>query len=215
MLLLAHAGITLGAAVLLAGSLTSGHLPKAARNNTGGSPRKLSQLAAALPGSAARKTSLWLTSLGNLIDIRLLLAGAFLPDIIDKPLGQFFFRETISNGRILAHTLLFLILITVIALYLYRSRAQRWLLVLAFGTLVHLILDQMWLAPETMLWPLLGSAFERHDITNYLPGLLNTLLTNPEVYVPELVGAAILIWFSWILLHQRRVYSFIRYGRLS
>ena len=212
MLLLAHTGITLGAAVLLAGSLTSVRLPKAASNEVSGSPRKLPQSAPSLADSPVRKAASWLTSLGNLIDIRLLLAAALLPDIIDKPLGYFFLRETFSSGRIFGHTLLFLILITLAGLYLYRSRAQRWLLVLAFGTLVHLILDLMWQAPQIILWPILGFAFEKQDITNFVPNMLSALLTAPEVYVPELVGAAIIIWFSWTLLHKRRVYSFIRHG---
>ncbi|MEE9583292.1 MAG: metal-dependent hydrolase [Dehalococcoidales bacterium] len=215
MLVLAHTGITLGAAVLLAGSLTGGHQPKATGNEASKSPRKLSQLAPSLLSSPLRKAPSWLASLGKLIDIRLLLAGALLPDIIDKPLGQFFFRETFSSGRIFGHTLLFLILITMIGLYLYRSRAQRWLLVLAFGTLAHLILDLMWQAPKTVLWPLLGFAFEKQDITNFIPNMFNALFTDPRVYVPELVGVAIIIWFSWILLHRRRVYSFIRFGRPS
>lgn len=212
MLLLAHTGITLGAAVLLAGSLTSVHLPKATRNEASKPQQKLSQLAPSLLISPVRKAPSWLASLGDLIDIRLLLVGALLPDIIDKPLGYFFFRETFSNGRIFGHTLLFLILITLAGLYLYRSRAQPWLLVLTFGTLTHLILDLMWQAPKTIFWPLLGFAFEKQDITDFIPNTLNALFTDPEVYVPELVGAAMLIWFSWTLLHKRKVYSFIRHG---
>jgi len=92
--------------------------------------------------------------------------GSLLPDIIDKPVGQFFFRDTFSNGRIFCHTLLFLILITLAGLCLYRSRGKTWLLGFSFGTFMHLIQDQMWLEPRTFLWPLYGFAFEKIDLTH-------------------------------------------------
>lgn len=64
-----------------------------------------------------------------------------------------------------------------------------------------------------MLWPLLGLAFEKQDITDFIPNMLNALLTDPGAYVPELVGAAIIFWFCWTLLRKRMVYSFIRYEK--
>ena len=82
MLVLGHAGITLGAATLVAGALKSSH-----SSQVGGIS--------------------WFILLGRYIDIRLLLVGSLLPDIIDKPIGQYFLVETFSNGRIFSHTLLF------------------------------------------------------------------------------------------------------------
>ena len=109
---------------------------------------------------------LWLTSLANRIDIRLLLVSSLLPDIIDKPIGQLWLRGTLNNGRIFCHTLLFLLIITFIGVYLYRTRHRNWLLVLSGGVFTHLIFDEMWLMPGTLLWPLYGLAFERlEDLT--------------------------------------------------
>lgn len=116
----------------------------------------------------------WFTSLGNSIDMRLLLVGSLLPDIIDKPVGMFFFRDSLSNGRIFCHTLLFLILVTVAGLYFYRRYSKTWLLAFSFGTLTHLVFDQMWRTPQTLFWPLFGLPFERADIkldTKYIPCL--------------------------------------------
>ncbi|MBA7692845.1 hypothetical protein ES703_101414 [subsurface metagenome] len=79
MLIFGHVGITLGAAVFLNGALTKSYSLCAGGRASG------------------------LASLGNRIDIRLLLLGSLLPDIIDKPIGQFFFRDTFSNGRIFCH----------------------------------------------------------------------------------------------------------------
>jgi len=157
----------------------------------------------------------WLTYLSSRIDIRLLLIGSLLPDIIDKPVGHFFFRETFSSGRIFCHTLLFLILVAVSGIYLYRRYSKTWLLTLSFGTFTHLIFDQMWFSPRTLFWPLLGLSFERSDISNWIPNIFHALLTDPAVYLPELAGAVILIWFTWLLFRRREIFSFIKHGQVQ
>ena len=99
MLLLGHAGITLGAATLVAGVMKSRH------------------------SSQIMKVS-WFALLSSYVDIRLLLLGSLLPDIIDKSVGQVFFRETFASGRIFSHTLLFLIIITGVGFYLYKWKQK-------------------------------------------------------------------------------------------
>ena len=89
------------------------------------------------------------------LDYRLLLVGFMLPDIIDKPLGIWLLRETLSSGRIFAAVL------AGVGLYLYLTHRRLGALCLALGTLAHLILDQMWLNPRMLLWPLYGLSFER------------------------------------------------------
>lgn len=198
MLVLGHTGIALGTAAILFSTLGN------------------SRFSQVVPlGNATSQKASWLISLGRRIDIRLLLIGSLLPDIIDKPVGQIFFRETLSNGRIFCHTLLFLIIITLAGLYLYRRHGRIWLLVISFGTFMHLVCDQMWLSPRTLLWPVLGFVFDRADLTDWMPNMLHALLTSPEVYVPELVGAAIIIWFAVELVHKRKVFAFVRYGQVQ
>lgn len=156
----------------------------------------------------------WLNSFANHVDIRLLLIGSLLPDIIDKPLGTFLFRDSLSNGRIYCHTLLFLILITLVGLFLYRYCSKTWFLVLSFGTFTHLLLDQMWLTPRTLLWPLYGFSFEKIDLTYWMQVMFYALLTNPTVYIPEFVGAAIVICFVWLLARRGKLYTFFRNGQI-
>ncbi len=211
MLIFGHTGITLGVAVLLAGALTGGRLPKTTGNEAIESSSRSSQVVLTLSDFPRHKAS-WLTSLGSHIDIRLLLIGSLLPDFIDKPVGQFFFRGTFSNGRIFCHTLVFLLLITLTGIYLYQSQ-KTGLLVLSFGTFIHLICDQMWLTPQTLLWPLYGYTFQKYALTYWLQNMLYNLHTDPAVYVPELVGAVILIWFVLVLVRRRKLYSFIRNGQ--
>jgi len=212
MLIFGHTGVTLGAAVLLDGILTK-------RHSLSSEEKKLREYnehsAGALPAQdcfSGNRTS-WFISLVNHIDVRLLLIGSLLPDIIDKPVGHLFFKATFSTGRIFSHTLLFLIVITLFALYLYRSRGKRWLLALSLGTFAHLMEDQMWLEPQTLLWPLHSFAFERIDLTYWVPGIIHALMTNPAVYIPELIGVSILIWFAVVLVQNRRVYAFARRGK--
>jgi inner membrane protein len=188
MLVLGHAGITLGAATLVAGAVKS-------RQST-----------------QSRKES-WFTYLGRYIDIRLLLVGSLLPDIIDKPVGQLFFRETFNNGRIFSHTLLFFIIITALGFYLYKRHRQIWLLTLSAGTLMHLVLDGMWYAPGTLFWPFLGFTFERTDLTNWLSNILHALMSNQAVFVPEVAGLAVLLWFGLTLIARKKVGVFIKYGK--
>ncbi|MFC2026568.1 hypothetical protein ACFLUX_01165 [Chloroflexota bacterium] len=89
MLILGHAGITLGAAVLLSGAATVFRSPIPKQEKT----------AVASPDDPLNQPESWLTSLVRYVDIRLLLLGFLLPDIIGKPLGHIFFRETLSSGR--------------------------------------------------------------------------------------------------------------------
>ncbi|MBL7125475.1 MAG: metal-dependent hydrolase, partial [Dehalococcoidales bacterium] len=205
MLIFGHVGITLGTTVLLNGALTKSYSPTSKETKEKEHLRASSELVPARNCTSGSRAS-WLTSLGNRIDIRLLLIGSLLPDFIDKPIGQFFFRDTFSNGRIFYHTLLFLILITLAGYYLYQNRGKLWLLVLSFGTGMHLVQDQMWLEPRTLLWPLYGFAFEKLDLTHWAQGILHTLLTEPTVYIPEILGAMILIWFVLALVRRRKVY---------
>lgn len=188
MLVLGHAGITLGTAALLAGTVRRSH-------------------------SKPTWNLSWFTALSSYIDIRILLIGSVLPDIIDKPIGQYFFRATFSNGRIFSHTLLFLVLMTAAGFYLYKRRQKLWLLTLAAGIFTHLIMDKMWLAPRTLFWPLFGTAFDRMDLTDWTLNMLLALMSNPEVFVPETIGAVILLWFGLSLVFRKKVGAFIKYGR--
>jgi membrane-bound metal-dependent hydrolase YbcI (DUF457 family) len=213
MLILGHTGITLGAAVMLNSALSKSY-PLTTKQNKAKEYLQTSSELVPAQNCTSDSIASWLAYLANSIDIRLLLISSLLPDIIDKPVGQFFFRDTFSNGRIFCHTLLFLILITLAGLCLYRRRGKTWLQVFSFGTFMHLVQDQMWLYPQTLLWPGYGFAFEKLDLTYWAQNILYALRTDPGVYVPELIGAAILIWFVLALAHRRKVRTFIRNGQV-
>lgn len=201
---IAHCGTTLG----MAAALDYGQrrlLRKLARpvvEHSYAAPNK-----AANPGAIARFKA---------IDYRLVLLGAMLPDIIDKPLGAFL-PITFSSGRLFCHTLLFTLMIALQGLDLYR-RGKPWLVTISFGCSIHLILDEMWLMPQTFLWPLYGLSFERWDPSSYVWSvdygkmIIEWLLRDPQIFVPELVGAAIILGLVWRLWRKGRVSQFIRRG---
>ena len=215
MLLLGHPGITLGAGVLLAGAFVARNHSKVKGNDIIESSVYSSKPLLSLLSHQTQRVSSWLASLGNFMDIRLLLVGSMIPDIIDKPIGHLLFRETFSNGRIFGHSLLFLILASAPGFYLYKRHGKTWLFALSFGAFMHLLLDQMWRTPQTLFWPLFGFTFPKGDISDWITNILHSLGTAPQVYIPELLGGTIIIWFAWVLLRRGKIYSFIRHGRIQ
>lgn len=146
------------------------------------------------------------------VDYRLVLIGSLLPDIIDKPVGIYLFRETFSNGRIFGHTLLFLLFLLFLGLYLHYRFRWSGGLILCFCSTIHLLLDGMWSDPQTLLWPLYGFAFEKEDLALWIPHLIYALKTQPQVYLSECLGALCLAGFGVELLLRRRVLYFLRTG---
>lgn len=190
MLLFGHIGITLASAAL------GFRLKDRLRQGTTGDGVEETSLVEDSYSSNKRLgiSASFFRSLAKRMDIRFLLIGSMLPDIIDKPVGLYLFRETFSSGRIFSHTLLFLVLVTVIGLTLRRNSGKTWVLALSIGTLLHLMLDQMWQAPKTLFWPIFGVAFERIETTYWLGNIFYALLKKPDVYVPEIIGFIVLVW---------------------
>jgi inner membrane protein len=188
MLLFAHVGITFGAAAAAAG--------------IAGKDRRAS--IAAWPGELARH-----------LDLRWLMVGSLLPDIIDKPLGQYILPGLIGTGRAYAHTLLFPIVLTAAALIIHRRWHRTWGLALAAGTFLHLVLDQLWTTPEVLFWPLLGTSFARIDLEGWAGSLWQALTSEPSIYLPEIIGFVILAWFGVTLLRRRRLRAFLARGEVG
>jgi hypothetical protein len=151
------------------------------------------------------------------IDYRFLLVGAILPDLIDKPLGQYIFFDTFHNGRIFAHTILFVLLLVTVAVFLERKYRFTGVSVLALGAIAHIAEDEIWRTPGTALWPLLGWQFPKLDMLDYAGYIWDVLLHEPRAYVPEIVGLVIIAGFVWRfeLYRPERVKAFLKTGRLS
>jgi len=127
------------------------------------------------------------------VDTTFLALGSILPDLIDKPLGLMIFG-TMNHGRIFAHTLLFLVLLALLAVCF----KDIWLASLSAGVLTHLALDAMWSSPTILLWPLLGPFPPADPLSTlgYLQMLLQGL-RDPGILLPECMGLAYLLYFAF------------------
>ena len=150
------------------------------------------------------------------IDYRVVLLGAVLPDIIDKPIGRLFFEETFQNSRLFGHTLLLsVVLLLGIQLTLRGKTARRWF-ILPIAMLLHLVLDGMWNQPITFFWPLFGTDFPKMPEANYWLDVLRRPLEHPASAAQELIGLLLLFYLGWAYhLHQREARrEFLRTGTL-
>ncbi len=197
MLLFAHTGIAVGGAWVLqrSGRFLKG-TPKGRQEN----------VATGTDNKSA-------PAFGRRIDYRLLILGALLPDIIDKPLGIYLLPDQLGTGRVYSHTLLFLIVIAFSGLAWYLLKRSTAMLVVAAGVFSHLAADQMWANPKTLLWPLYGAGFEPLE-GEWLGGVWHALTADPGVYIPEIIGMVIVAIFAWNIFAHGGLGQFLRTGRL-
>jgi inner membrane protein len=151
------------------------------------------------------------------IDYRVVLLGAILPDLIDKPIGRIFFEKEFQTSRLFGHTLLvWVVLLLAIQLTLRGATARRWF-ILPIAAMLHLALDGMWNDPVTLFWPLFGTEFPKVPVETYWLEVLTRPLEYPWVAIQELVGLGLLIYLGFAYrLHEsvpRR--EFLRTGTLA
>ena len=142
--------------------------------------------------------SLAIPSIRGRLDYRFIALGALLPDLIDKPVGRILLSESVASGRLVGHTLVFVIVMFFVGYALYRLRGEGRVVQVAGACGLHLVEDRMWESPATFLWPMLGWGFpEGSHYGSFLDYLLNitTLSYVPEfsyVFVAELLGGLVL-----------------------
>jgi hypothetical protein len=148
------------------------------------------------------------------IDYRVVLIGAILPDIIDKPIGTFLFRSTFHNSRIFAHTLLFTFLILFFGTILLMKKRNNKLLTLGVATGIHLILDSMWLYLGILFWPLYGWKFPERAEGNWAMTSLEKLFSDPAYFIPEIAGFIIIAFLFYRLKKNKEIKLFFKQGKL-
>ena len=140
------------------------------------------------------------------IDYRLVLFGAILPDLIDKPLAY----VTGLDSRLWAHTFLFLFAILALS-FVPMLRGLR---LVGFGVATHLLLDMIWNQPAIVWYPAYGWSFPIAPFN--VDRWFDTLLHDPYVQAGEIVGLVVLIVFAWAqgIGSWKALRGFIRYGTL-
>ena len=148
------------------------------------------------------------------MDLRWLVVGAVLPDLIDKPLGWFVVTEY-ETARLWAHSLLFAVVVlfgVVLATRRGSERRDRFL-PLAIGVFIHLVLD-IPLESETLWWPFLGAEFPAFE---YYGDLGPYLFRAPWIWIQEAIGIGYLVhlWRRYQLGIAANRTRFFRTGRLG
>lgn len=150
------------------------------------------------------------------VDVRFLVLGAILPDIIDLPIGTIFLAERYSTGELWFHTLVLATTYMVLVLiFTRRGRRRRAFMAVGIGWLFHLLLDGMWAVEEVFLWPFFGWEIPPGEAP-FWPLAWERAMSDPWRWVKELAGAAYLtwLWTSQGLSDRTRMRSFLETGRL-
>lgn len=124
--------------------------------------------------------------------------GSVLPDLVDKPLGHILFAETIGYGRIIGHSLLFLVIILILAVLLWKYRGSILFFGLGIGVLLHQVLDSMWKIPATWYYPLFGP-FPTKDLPNFFINSFWRSLASPQEWLALLLlaGIGLIFLLKW------------------
>jgi hypothetical protein len=135
--------------------------------------------------------------------------GAILPDLIDKPIGRILLGESVANGRLFGHSLLFVLILLMLGFFLKDHREE--VFCLSFGAFMHLIEDRMWENAATFFYPLYGLGFPKGTVIggnwyeyfllaftkSYVPAL-------SYVFVSEIMGTVILVGLAGKILFLKK-----------
>lgn len=149
------------------------------------------------------------------VDVRFLLLGAVLPDLVDLLVGTILFPR-FSTGELWFHTLLAPVAyMVVVLLATRRGRRRRAYMALGIGWLLHLLLDGLWTQPEILFWPFFGWEMAVGQAP-YWPLAWERALSDPWRWLLEAVGLAYLVWlwFAAGLTDRERRRELFRTGRI-
>lgn len=150
------------------------------------------------------------------VDVRFLLLGAILPDLVDLGLGTLILANRYSTGELWLHSLLApSLFMTMVLLATRRGRRRRAWMAVGVGWLFHLLLDGMWTSGEVFLWPLFGWDISFGEAP-FWPLAWTRALSDPWRWVKEAVGLGYLVWL-WRALgmsHADRRRKTLDTGRL-
>jgi membrane-bound metal-dependent hydrolase YbcI (DUF457 family) len=125
----------------------------------------------------------------------LCIVGAIFPDLLDKSLALLM-PDLLGSGRTIGHSLLFLAIMVVSALILWKYRHTLLGLACTCAVFSHQILDAMWSVPSTWYFPLMGP-FSVFIIPDYVGHYFWLEVFNLSEWV--FAGASLFIIMLWYL----------------
>lgn len=167
------------------------------------------------------------------IDYRLVMFGAMLPDLIDKPLVLMISDKPVGSARFVAHSLIFAVILLLLG-ELYDLLFKRgWLLLIACASFAHIIEDIIWRTPKVLFWPyydwvlgyikiskpVMSSGYIENRVRIITASVskldMGKILQKPSVFIPEIIGGVVLVYFLIKLIRSRRLGWFIKTGRIE
>jgi membrane-bound metal-dependent hydrolase YbcI (DUF457 family) len=150
------------------------------------------------------------------MDLRWVMVGSLLPDVIDKPIGSVFFHQFFEAHRLFAHALVFpIIMLLGVLVVTRRGTGRKAWMGIVIGTLFHLVLDGAWSQPEAFWWPFFGWGFPI-QADSAIGALVTATLTDPWIWAGEALGLAYLglLWRSRLATPAERQ-IFLHSGRIG
>lgn len=149
------------------------------------------------------------------VDVRFLLVGALLPDVVDLAVGTVLAADRYSSGSLWLHSLSVPSLLGLVIMVVTRrgERRRQWL-ALVIGMLFHVLLDGMWTNTAVFLWPLAGPL--PTGPSPYWSGLIDRAVADPWRWIREGIGLAylVMLWKTAGLGSTRVRSELWRTGRL-
>jgi LexA-binding, inner membrane-associated putative hydrolase len=150
------------------------------------------------------------------VDLRFLVVGAILPDIVDMALGTVLLAGTLATGELWFHTLIAPTVYMIIVLLLTRrGRRRRAFMALGIGWLFHLLIDGMWTDPQIFFWPFFGWEIPA-GTAPYWHMAWDRAFSDPWRWIEELIGLGYLAWL-WLAVglgDKERRQTLVHTGRL-
>ena len=147
-------------------------------------------------------------------DLRFLLIGSLIPDIVDKLL---YLLVITDNSRTYGHTLIFAVgfLFLIMIGTKKNSTTRKNYLLIPIALFIHLLLDEMWMFNETLFWPLFDGAFSQNfSSANSLVELFVISIGKTEIIVKEIIGGVfLLLALSKEMNYKKNLLNLIKYGK--
>jgi len=143
-------------------------------------------------------------------DLRLILIGAMLPDLVDKITGPYLFSAT----RALGHTPMLNLTMVIFGSVLLWQKGRKGFLIFSLASLFHILQDRIWETSQILFWPFYGVTMPPLGIKSW--GQRVYELTHfPGLYLPEIFGISIGIALALLAWKRKCCKEFLRRGVLS
>lgn len=149
------------------------------------------------------------------VDYRFLLLGSILPDLIDKPLGYLFSAKHEIGGKSYGHSLLFLLLLSIISVVQQRKKNRTPIWFLFIGTIAHDIADTMWHFPKIFFDPIYQWKMATPPYEAWQEFFNFRTIHIRQLFAFEIIGGSILLYFFIKLVLHNKISHFIKTGELN